>query len=207
MKTDYFPLIPGASLSYSLERAGARGSLRLEILFARRRGRATLATGRRVTIWEGSAPRIDAVELVSGPGGARAGGAIEFKGPIALGTRWYDGADECWIDGFDGVAETPAGRFAGCLRVCYLIAGGDGGSGERLYAPGIGLARAEHRDESDPYIWTLTERTGPGRALTRPRGAVILRACPESRSIPAVSIPSRAATWTSSSARPSSSTT
>ena len=36
-------------------------------------------------------------------------------------------------------AETPAGHFTGCLRVGYLIAAGDGGSGERLYAPGVGL--------------------------------------------------------------------
>lgn len=168
---DYFPLIPGTSLRYSLERAGARGFVRLEILFARPEGRATRARGRRVTVWEGSAPRIDAVELVSGPGGARAGGDVEFKGPVVLGTRWYAGSDECWIDGFDGVAETPAGRFTGCLRVAYLIAGGDGGSGERLYAPGVGLVSVEHRDEADPYVWRLVERSGVRRTRpTRARG-------------------------------------
>lgn len=163
---DWFPLVPGTSLRYSLERAGARGFLRLEILFARRRGRATLARGRRVTVWEGAAPRIDAVDLVSGPGGAKAGDEFEFKGPVVLGTRWFSGSDECWIDGFDGVVETPAGRFTGCLRVAYLIAGGDAGSGERLYAPGVGLVRVEHRDEADPYVWELIERTGVRR--TRP---------------------------------------
>lgn len=211
MKPEYFPLIPGTSLLYSLRRTGASGSLRLEVLSARRQGRSTVARGRRVTLWEGSAPLIDTVDLISGPGGARAGGSVEFKGPVAVGTRWFDGADECWIDGFDGTARTPAGLFTGCLRVAYLIAGGDGGSGERLYAPGIGLVRVEHRDESDPYVWELTERAGPRgagkRSLTSLRRAVILRTCPESRFIPAASTRSRAATSTSSSARPSSSTT
>ncbi|UPT74041.1 MAG: hypothetical protein M0D55_19820 [Elusimicrobiota bacterium] len=160
MSQDYFPLIAGTSREYALERAGAAGILRLEVLFVWRAGRSTLARGRRSLRWHGEPPRVDAIDLVTGPGGARAGGRVEFKGPISLGTRWFDGADECWIDGFDGIAQTPAGRFTRCLRVAYLISGGDGGSGERLYAPGVGLVRVEHRDESDPYVWTLTGRTG-----------------------------------------------
>jgi hypothetical protein len=40
--------------------------------------------------------------------------------------------------------------------VSYLIAAGDGGCGERLYAPGVGLARELCGDEADPFEVLLT---------------------------------------------------
>jgi hypothetical protein len=40
--------------------------------------------------------------------------------------------------------------------VVYAIAGGDGGSGERLYAPGVGLVRETCHDEADPWEARLT---------------------------------------------------
>ena len=59
-------------------------------------------------------------------------------------------------------AETPAGRFSGCLRVGYLIAAGDAGCGERFYAPGLGLVRETCADEADPFELVLTSSSRAG---------------------------------------------
>jgi len=56
--------------------------------------------------------------------------------------------------------ETPAGKFTGCLRVAYLIAEGDGGSGERFYAPGVGLVKAVDNDEGEPLSLQLVRKQG-----------------------------------------------
>jgi len=37
------------------------------------------------------------------------------------------------------------------MHVDYLIAEGDGGSGERHYAPGVGLVKIVDNDEADPF--------------------------------------------------------
>ena len=58
------------------------------------------------------------------------------------------------------MVETPAGKFTGCLRVAYLIAEGDGGSGERHYAPGVGLVKVVENDEAEPFTHELIARSG-----------------------------------------------
>ena len=41
------------------------------------------------------------------------------------------------------------------MRVAYLIAEGDGGSGERWYAPGVGLVKVVENDEAEPFAQEL----------------------------------------------------
>jgi len=69
----------------------------------------------------------------------------------------------------DAVTTVPAGTFRDCLKVSYLIAGGDAGYGERYYAPSIGFVREVCADESDPYEHVLL------RVVHKPRNGTIAK--------------------------------
>jgi hypothetical protein len=138
--SEYYPLEPGRVLSYELRRGGGRERLTLEFLEGGRLRRTwTGADGARSSV-ETAERRADGVYL---------GGELVL--PAKAGARWGAPPREYTLEGFSGRATVPAGSFTGCARVSYLIAGGDAGSGERFYAPGVGLVLETCRDESDPY--------------------------------------------------------
>lgn len=138
--TDYHPIEPGRVLEYELRRAGGTWTLRLEYLEG----------GRLRRTWAGPDGTQSSVETVERrPDGVYHAGVLVL--PVKAGTRWGVPPREYVLEGFSGRAEVPAGSFEGCARVSYLIAGGDAGSGERLYAPGVGLVLETCHEESDPY--------------------------------------------------------
>ena len=77
-----------------------------------------------------------------------------------IGRKWRHYPNEYRISAFDAVTTVPAGTFKKCMKVSYLIAGGDGGVGERYYAPGVGLVRENCMDEGDPFEIELVRNTG-----------------------------------------------
>lgn len=139
---DYHPIEPGLRLEYELRRAQGVERLVLEYLDG----------GRLRRTWSGPDGAEASVERVERrEDGVYHAGELVLPLPPALGRRWELPPRSCWVAALDAAVETPAGRFEGCARVAYLIAGGDAGSGERLYAPGVGLVYEACREEADPY--------------------------------------------------------
>lgn len=138
--TDYHPIEPGRVLEYELRRAGGAWGLKLEYL----------PGGRLRRTWTGEDGTQSSVESVE-----RRSDGVYHAGVLVLpdraGTVWAVPPRDYRLEGFNGRARVPAGDFEGCAVVSYLIAGGDAGSGERFYAPGVGLVLETCRDESDPY--------------------------------------------------------
>lgn len=158
---DFLPLRPGLRLSYSVRRAGE--TLRLDVEHSAAPGGGVLVR-RTWTSADGSS------ESETSRAERRTDG-IYFDGertlplPARPGAEWSLPPRSFRVDRLDAAAETPAGTFAGCLRATYLIAGGDGGCGERLYAPGVGLVREVCGDEADPFDVELTAYSlGPAEA-------------------------------------------
>jgi hypothetical protein len=149
---DYLPLSPGLRLEYEVRRAGE--SRRLVVEHAAAAG-AGVTVRRTWTTADGSA------ETESSRAERRADG-VYFDGELALplparnGAAWSRPPRSYRVEAAGVKAVTPAGTFSGCLRVGYLIAAGDGGCGERLYAPGVGLVRERCGDEADPFEVRLT---------------------------------------------------
>jgi hypothetical protein len=149
---DFLPLAPGLRLEYSVKRARRERALVVEHLPARGGG---VIVRRAWTAPDGTAETETSRA-------ERRGDGVYFDGALALplppraGAVWTAPPRAYRVEALDAEARTPAGRFEGCLRVGYLIAGGDGGSGERLYAPGVGLVRETCHDEADPYEVALT---------------------------------------------------
>ncbi len=140
----------GLRLEYRTLSASGESEVSLEILEVRREGAATIARVRRA--WRGAGGTGSSEErLELREDGCFRDGGLELPSSPAPGARWARPPREYFVEGLDGAVETPAGRFSGCLRVGYLIAAGDAGSGERLYAPGVGLVYEKCSAEAEPY--------------------------------------------------------
>jgi len=157
---DFFPLTKGAVREYSSETSQAKGTFKIEVLSVATSGGKTVAKCRRTVNWSGEPPAVSEFEAVKDSADTRSGGVIEFKLPLKIGTEWIISPRRYWIEALDAAVTTPAGSFKNCLRVAYLIAEGDGGSGERWYAPGVGLVKVVENDEGDPFTHELIAHTG-----------------------------------------------
>lgn len=153
--SDFFPLVNGAVREYALE--GSQGTVlhTIEVLDVSARGATTTAKCRRTVNQPGKPASSADFTVTKDAAGVREGEHVEFKNPVKVGTEWISPPRRYWIEALDAAAETPAGKFKDCLRVAYLIAEGDGGSGERLYAPGVGLVKIVENDEADPFTFQL----------------------------------------------------
>ena len=145
---DYYPVEAGRVWVYETETTRGRRRVREEILSAVREGGTLRVRGRSVI--EGRAEGRE-FEVVEDASSVRVDGVVELPEPPVLGAAWEAAGDSCRIAALDAFVEVPGGRFRGCLRVAYLISGGDAGSGERYYAPGVGLVREVRSDEADPF--------------------------------------------------------
>lgn len=152
---DYFPLVKGAVREYATENASGQGTLKIEVLFVARNNGATTANCRRTVRLNGKPPKISEFVVVNDGKEIRSDTGTEFKLPMKVGAQWIRSPRRYWIEALDAQVETKAGTFKDCLRVAYLIAEGDGGSGERHYAPGVGLVKVVENDEADPFTHEL----------------------------------------------------
>lgn len=160
MIPDYFPLVKGAMREYSNKSAGGTGSYKIEVLAVSTKGETTTAKCRRTVRWMNEHPTIRVFTITKDAKGVRVGKNVEFSYPVKIGTEWIIPPRRYWIEALDAWVKTPAGRFEDCMRVAYLIAEGDGGSGERHYAPGIGLVKIVEHDEAEPFTHELIAHTG-----------------------------------------------
>lgn len=147
---DYFPLVAGRTLHYEVDRGGEVGRLAVEVLAVEQALGVTTARCRATETRSGDA-RVSEFEVVKDSSWVRVDGRQEFPLPPRPGVRWDAPPLACEVAGLDADVEVPAGAFAGCLKVSYLVAGGDAGCGDRYYAPGVGLVREDCSEESDPF--------------------------------------------------------
>jgi len=155
---DYFPLSEGLCLEYRTQSSAQSGGWRFEVVSSVTQGVVTRAHCRRTPLGAGAA--VD-LTVTKDDRGVFMGRALEFPLPAEPGRRWTRAPNAYRIADLDAVKTVPAGTFRDCLRVVYLIAGGDAGCGERLYAPGVGLIYDMCADESDPCELALARMSVP----------------------------------------------
>lgn len=160
MSADYFPLVKGAERQYAISKAQGQGILSIEVLSVEIAGGKTVAKCSRTLLWNQDLPEVTEFEVVVDASGVTSGGVPEFKLPAQKGAEWILSPRRYWIESLDAEVATTAGVFKHCLRVAYLIAEGDGGSGERYYAPGVGLVKIVENDEGDPFTHELISHAG-----------------------------------------------
>ena len=143
---EHFPLQAGRFWEYDSESSRGHRRVRIEVVSVEADGGA-LRAACRTRVDGGSWLEFSAVEDGAS---LRVEGVVELPLPPSVGARWDAGGDALSIESERARAVVPAGTFTDCLRVAVLIAGGDSGVGERLYAPGVGLVRESLSDEGDP---------------------------------------------------------
>ena len=141
---DYQPLDRRAVLEYeyySSEYAAPR-TVRLEFMSYSAKDAAAQVN---MIVFGEKKPRVSNFALVSGPDGIRAsdsplyGPRLEFPLPLVYNAAWNEGPDRSRVAALNARVSVPAGDYAGCLKIATRLGGGDAGSAERYYAPGIGL--------------------------------------------------------------------
>jgi hypothetical protein len=152
---DYLPLSPGLRLEYRVSRAQRTRTLVVEHSPAAGAG----VVVRRTWTSPDGASETETSRAERRADGVYCDGVLVLPLPPRAGASWTQAPRRYRVESLDAAAETPAGKFTGCLSVGYLIAEGDGGSGERLYAPGVGLVRETCSDEADPFEVVLLARS------------------------------------------------
>lgn len=153
---DYYPLIAGLFLEYKT----SAGTLKMEVLGVSQAGGAMEARCRQTTDDHGNAEETELI-IKKESSGVYANGVKELPLPPILGSRWIVAPNDYEISALDAEVTVGAGAFKNCLKVSYRIGAGDGGGGEKFYAPGVGLVFENCRDESSPFEMSLTRFTVP----------------------------------------------
>ncbi|MEI8191625.1 MAG: hypothetical protein WCI75_18075, partial [candidate division NC10 bacterium] len=155
MDPDYFPLISGMKLTYNHTSTEFEGGEVVEIVFQDVRAfrddcsaKVTLTRTRKgQSRTETYQIRKSGKEVVS-ENGPIGWGRKEYPIPAVPGKEWIEEPDRHVVASLDEAVDVPAGRFQRCLRINTCIAGGDGGSAIRYYAPGIGYICEEYSSET-----------------------------------------------------------
>ncbi|MBI4422627.1 MAG: hypothetical protein HY554_02805 [Elusimicrobia bacterium] len=153
---DYFPLMEGYTLRYHHTSTEFEGTETVEIEFKDveafrndAQATATLTRSRMGAPAKQEAyPVRKSAKQVTAAGGVLGFSRMEFPLPPVPGKKWTESPNAHEIAATDAAIEVPAGKFLRCLRVNTYIAGGDGGSAIRYYAPGVGYVYEEYSDEN-----------------------------------------------------------
>ncbi|MBI5622214.1 MAG: hypothetical protein HY924_00400 [Elusimicrobia bacterium] len=160
-RPDYFPLEAGSVFEFEVERDGGVGRQILEVVSVEAAGGTVQALFRRT---DGPAEDRQTVEygVTRDPSWVRVEGELELPCSPAPGMSWNAAPLSMKVSEVGAEVRVPAGTFQGCVRVSYLVAGGDAGSGERFYAPGVGLVCEECSEEASPFTSRLVRYSLPG---------------------------------------------
>src|SRR6185503_9431723 len=78
---------------------------------------------------------------------------------IKVGASWQIFPRTYKLVSKDAKVKTPAGDFEKCVKIEYLVSGGEDGYGELHYAPNIGLVRRYVEETDDKFVIELTDWT------------------------------------------------
>ncbi len=154
---DYLPLGRRAVYEYeytSSEFPGVK-TIRIEHMeYSQETGTAKV----NMIIFNKTNPKVSNFVMTAGASGIRsadsplAGPRLEIPFPCTYNLTWSEGSDRSRISALNGKVTVPAGTYDNCLKISTRVGGGDAGSAERYYAPGVGLVYeqiiAEDRQET-----------------------------------------------------------
>ncbi|MEK7722201.1 MAG: hypothetical protein AAB359_07420, partial [Elusimicrobiota bacterium] len=79
--------------------------------------------------------------------GVITGGRREFPLPVKEGAKWNEYTDVSEIISLSDKVSIKAGKFARCMKIVTMPAGGDAGKSVRYYAPNVGYILEEYNGE------------------------------------------------------------
>ena len=141
---EYLPIKRKVIYTYEYTSGDFRGSrvLTVEYLEYSEKDSSVKVT---MTTFDHNKPKLDTFVLFSTRAGIHAlnsplaGPRLEIPSPAAYNAAWDEGSDRNRIAAVNAKITVPAGSFTNCLKISSRLGGGDTGTAERYYAPGVGL--------------------------------------------------------------------
>ncbi|OGR77811.1 MAG: hypothetical protein A2X32_00085 [Elusimicrobia bacterium GWC2_64_44] len=150
---DYFPLKAQTRYEYKFTSTEFEGAAKvfIDILEVKKKGAKTVAQARMIFELRDSHTTAytitrDAKWLTTADG-VIIGGRREFPLPAKEGAKWDEHPDASEVVSLSDKVSIKAGKFANCMKIVTLLAGGDSGKSVRYYAPGVGYILEEYNGE------------------------------------------------------------
>ncbi|MCM2268005.1 MAG: hypothetical protein NDI60_09575 [Elusimicrobiales bacterium] len=158
---DYLPLNKRAVYEYEYTSSEFTGVKTIRIEFMEYSEAARTAQVNMI-IFNKTKPKVSNFVMTAGPDGIRssdspiAGPRLELPFPLAYNQVWNEGSDRNRVAALNAKVAVPAGVYNGCLKITSKLGGGDAGSAERYYAPGVGLVYEQIAAEDSQQTIKLT---------------------------------------------------
>lgn len=153
MAADYFPLKEKTRYEYKFTSTEFEGSAKIciDILSVAKKAAKTVAQARMIFELRDSHTTEyvitrDAKWLTTADG-VITGGRREFPMAAKEGAKWEEYPDSSEIISLSDKVSIKAGKFAKCMKIVTMLAGGDAGKSVRYYAPGTGYILEEYNGE------------------------------------------------------------
>ncbi len=150
---DYFPLKDKTRFEYKFTSTEFEGTARvfIDILEVKKKAAKLVAQARMIFELRDSHTTEytitrDAKWLTTADG-VTVGGRREFPLPPKEGAKWDESPDASEIISLSDKVSIKAGKFANCMKIVTMLAGGDAGKSVRYYAPGVGYILEEYSGE------------------------------------------------------------
>lgn len=150
---DYFPLKDKTRFEYKFTSTEFDGTARvfIDILEVKKKAAKLVAQARMIFELRDSHTTEytitrDAKWLTTADG-VIVGGRREFPLPPKEGAKWDESPDASEVISLSDKVSIKAGKFANCMKIVTMLAGGDAGKSVRYYAPGVGYILEEYSGE------------------------------------------------------------
>ena len=150
---DYFPLKDKTRFEYKFTSTEFEGTARvfIDVLEVKKKAAKLVAQARMIFELRDSHTTEytitrDAKWLTTADG-VIIGGRREFPLPPKEGAKWDEYPDASEIVSLSDKVSIKAGKFANCMKIVTMLAGGDAGKSVRYYAPGVGYILEEYNGE------------------------------------------------------------
>ena len=153
MAADYFPLKEKNRYEYKFTSTEFEGAARIciDILSVAKKGAKTVAQARMIFELRDSHTTEYTItrdaKWFTTADGVITGGRREFPMAAKEGAKWEEYPDSSEIVSLSDKVSIKSGKFAKCMKIVTLLAGGDGGKSVRYYAPGTGYILEEYNGE------------------------------------------------------------
>ena len=150
---EYFPLKEQTRYEYKFTSTEFEGTAKvyIDILSVSKKAAKTVAQARMIFELRDSHTTEYTItrdpKWVTTADGVMIGGRREFPVPVKEGAKWEEHPDSSEVVSLSDKVSIKAGKFAKCMKVVTLLAGGDSGKSVRYYAPGVGYILEDYNGE------------------------------------------------------------
>ena len=150
---DYFPLKDQTRFEYKFTSTEFEGTARvfIDILEVKKKAAKLVASARMIFELRDSHTTEYTItrdtKWLTTADGVIVGGRREFPLPPKEGAKWDESPDASEVISLSDKVSIKAGKFANCMKIVTMLAGGDAGKSVRYYAPGVGYILEEYSGE------------------------------------------------------------